>query len=155
MPQAWAAATLGAMSSMKTHSSGGRPRVCAACRKISFSGLRMPTSPDSTTVSNSPGKSARGYSPHPQELESNAVLKPAARSVRIVSYMAGTGSMAANMRRSRPSAATAAPSSRSSRAARISSNSVSEHSPRSSAWTGFGLPLMSYAWATHGRMTAR
>ena len=155
MPHACAAATLASMSSMKTHSAGARPSVSAACRKISFSGLRMPTSPDSTTVSNSPGKSARGYSSHPQELESKAVLKPAARSVRIVSYMAGTGTLAANMRRSRPSATTASPSRRRSRGARMRSNSGPEHSPRSSAWMGFGRPTESYAWDTHGRMTAR
>ena len=53
--------------------------------------------------------------------------------------MAGTDVLAANMRCSIPSAVTTPPSVRSNRAASICSNSAPEHSPRSSAWTGFWL----------------
>src|ERR1700733_8054812 len=109
MPHAFAAAMFASTSSMNTHSPGSRPSVAAACRKISGSGLRMPTSPEITTVSNRPGKSARGYSSHPHELDSSAVLNPAPRSVLITRYMAGTGRAAENMRLSSPSATTGPP----------------------------------------------
>ena len=56
-----------------------------------------------------------------------------------MSYIAGTDVLAANMRCSSPSAVTTPPSVRSNRAASICSNSAPEHSPRSSAWTGFWL----------------
>ena len=67
--------------------------------------------------------------------------RPAPRTARIAPYMAGTRSLAANMRWSRPSATTAPPSIRNRRAARIRSNSSVAHSPRSRAWMGFGAAV--------------
>jgi len=60
IPHSVAAVTFASMSSMNTHSSGARPISPAACRKIRCSGLRMPTSCEMTTASNSSGKSSRG-----------------------------------------------------------------------------------------------
>ena len=89
----------------------------------------------------------------PHELDSSAVLSPAARIAWTAACIGSAMVEPANIRVSRPSATIWTPLRRAIREASSRSNSSTVHSPRSRAWIGLASPFWSYAPVTQGRIT--
>ena len=114
MPHAAAAAMFASMSSMKTHCCGLQAEALRRVQEDAFLRLaHAALAGDHHGVEQAGEVRARVLVTAPGVGQQRGA-KPAPRSARIMSYMAGTGALAANMRCSRPSAATASPSTRSS-----------------------------------------
>ena len=120
----------------RTRMSGGKTTARRRAGRPG-SGLRMPTSCEMTTASNSSGKSSRGELPDPLEFDSRQAGGSRPPGDPAACHTSpGPSGRPRHVRRSKPGAGTWLLSARMSRAARVSSNSSAVQSPRSRARPG-------------------